>query len=117
MTTLLDYLGLLQGKCDKTVFREQVLPLVYNALESEHAVVRIHEFGIRMKLNGCDAFIGSGTCTARRPRSLRDDRLRRSPKCAFPSRRGTPHFCDASLFSLSHPLSSYSPRHGYPALK
>jgi SCY1-like protein 2 len=39
MITLLDNLDLLQEKCDKTVFREHVLPLVYNALDSEHAVV------------------------------------------------------------------------------
>ena len=43
MVTLLDNLELLQGKCDKTVFREHVLPLVYNALESEHAAVGTHE--------------------------------------------------------------------------
>ncbi|KAF9492229.1 kinase-like protein [Pleurotus eryngii] len=40
MLTLLDNLSMLQGKTDKVVFREQVLPLVYNALESEHAVVQ-----------------------------------------------------------------------------
>ena len=34
-----DTLELLQGKCDKPVFQEHVLPLVYNALDSEHAVV------------------------------------------------------------------------------
>ena len=39
MMTLLDSLELLQGKCDKPVFREHVLPLVYNALDSEHAAV------------------------------------------------------------------------------
>ena len=44
MMTLLDNLELLQGKCDKAAFREHVLPLVYNALESEHAVVSTHEF-------------------------------------------------------------------------
>ncbi len=43
MMTLLDNLELLQGKCDKAAFREHVLPLVYNALESEHAVVSTHE--------------------------------------------------------------------------
>lgn len=43
MVTLLDNLELLQGKCDKAVFREHVLPLVYNALESEHAAVSTHE--------------------------------------------------------------------------
>ncbi|KAF8350876.1 other/SCY1 protein kinase [Amanita rubescens] len=41
MLTLLDNLSLLQNKTEKAVFREQVLPLVYNALESEeHAVVQ-----------------------------------------------------------------------------
>ena len=59
MLTLLDNLSMLQGKTDKVVFRErkvpracclttcssryycvEVLPLVYNALESEHAVVQ-----------------------------------------------------------------------------
>jgi SCY1-like protein 2 len=43
MMTLLDNLELLQVKCDKAVFREHVLPLVYNALESEHAVVSTPE--------------------------------------------------------------------------
>ena len=42
MMTLLDNLELLQGKCDKAVFREHVLPLVYNALDSEHAIVSTH---------------------------------------------------------------------------
>ncbi|KAJ6618313.1 kinase-like domain-containing protein [Mycena sp. CBHHK59/15] len=40
MLTLLDNLLMLQNKTDKTTFREQVMPLVYNALESEHAVVQ-----------------------------------------------------------------------------
>ncbi|KAF7338639.1 Protein kinase domain-containing protein ppk32 [Mycena venus] len=40
MLTLLDNLAMLQSKTDKIVFREQVLPLVYNALESDHAVVQ-----------------------------------------------------------------------------
>ncbi|TFK42768.1 kinase-like protein [Crucibulum laeve] len=40
MLTLLDNLSMLQEKTDKKVFREHVLPLVYNALESEHAVVQ-----------------------------------------------------------------------------
>ncbi|THH32982.1 hypothetical protein EUX98_g1175 [Antrodiella citrinella] len=39
MITLLDNLQMLQNKTDKGVFREHVLPLVYNALESEHANV------------------------------------------------------------------------------
>ncbi|KIJ60622.1 hypothetical protein HYDPIDRAFT_98218 [Hydnomerulius pinastri MD-312] len=42
MLTLLDNLEMLQSKTEKGVFREQVLPLVYNALESEHAVVQEH---------------------------------------------------------------------------
>ncbi|KAJ6606557.1 kinase-like domain-containing protein [Mycena vulgaris] len=40
MLTLLDNLHMLQNKTDKNVFREQVMPLVYNALDSEHAVVQ-----------------------------------------------------------------------------
>ncbi|KAH9048488.1 other/SCY1 protein kinase [Lactarius hengduanensis] len=40
MLTLLDNLNTLQEKTEKTVFREHVLPLVYNALESEHAAVQ-----------------------------------------------------------------------------
>ncbi|EMD38567.1 hypothetical protein CERSUDRAFT_64821 [Gelatoporia subvermispora B] len=40
MLTLLDNLELLQNKTEKGVFREHVLPLVYNALESEHSVVQ-----------------------------------------------------------------------------
>ncbi|KAF8894414.1 kinase-like domain-containing protein [Infundibulicybe gibba] len=40
MLTLLDNLTMLQEKTEKNVFRQQVLPLVYNALESEHAVVQ-----------------------------------------------------------------------------
>ncbi|KAF8163106.1 other/SCY1 protein kinase [Crassisporium funariophilum] len=40
MLTLLDNLTMLQDKTEKNVFREHVLPLVYNALESEHAVVQ-----------------------------------------------------------------------------
>ncbi|PFH49107.1 hypothetical protein AMATHDRAFT_76388 [Amanita thiersii Skay4041] len=40
MLTLLDNLQMLQSKTDKLVFREQVLPLVYNALESEHTAVQ-----------------------------------------------------------------------------
>ncbi|KAJ7756838.1 kinase-like domain-containing protein [Mycena maculata] len=40
MLTLLDNLLMLQSKTDKNTFREQVMPLVYNALESEHAVVQ-----------------------------------------------------------------------------
>ncbi|KZT26503.1 kinase-like protein [Neolentinus lepideus HHB14362 ss-1] len=40
MLTLLDNLKMLQSKTEKSVFREHVLPLVYNALESEHAIVQ-----------------------------------------------------------------------------
>ncbi|KAG6909833.1 hypothetical protein DXG01_015106 [Tephrocybe rancida] len=40
MLTLLDNLAMLQSKTEKHVFREHVLPLVYNALESEHAIVQ-----------------------------------------------------------------------------
>ncbi|KAH9901229.1 kinase-like protein [Cubamyces lactineus] len=40
MLTLLDNLQMLQDKTEKPVFREHVLPLVYNALESEHAIVQ-----------------------------------------------------------------------------
>lgn len=40
MLTLLENLGTLQEKTEKAVFREHVLPLVYNALDSEHAVVQ-----------------------------------------------------------------------------
>lgn len=40
MLTLLDNLKMLQSKTEKNVFREHVLPLVYNALESDHAIVQ-----------------------------------------------------------------------------
>ncbi|TCD65416.1 hypothetical protein EIP91_002715 [Steccherinum ochraceum] len=40
MITLLDNLQMLQSKTDKQVFREHVLPLVYNALDNEHANVQ-----------------------------------------------------------------------------
>lgn len=40
MFTLLANLDTLQEKTEKVVFREHVLPLVYNALESDHAVVQ-----------------------------------------------------------------------------
>ncbi|KAF5391896.1 hypothetical protein D9757_001705 [Collybiopsis confluens] len=39
MLTLLDNLSMLQSKTEKSIFRTEVLPLVYNALDSEHAVV------------------------------------------------------------------------------
>nr|GAT54100.1 kinase-like protein [Mycena chlorophos] len=45
MLTLLDNLVMLQSKTDKNTFREQVLPLVYNALESEHAIVQERALG------------------------------------------------------------------------
>ncbi|KAJ3537392.1 hypothetical protein NMY22_g5608 [Coprinellus aureogranulatus] len=40
MLTLLDNLGMLQSKTEKLVFKDHVLPLVYNALESEHPIVQ-----------------------------------------------------------------------------
>ncbi|KAI9452325.1 other/SCY1 protein kinase [Russula earlei] len=46
MLTLLDNLTTLQEKTEKAVFREHVLPLVYNALESEHAPVQERALGI-----------------------------------------------------------------------
>ncbi|KAG6332892.1 hypothetical protein ID866_6199 [Astraeus odoratus] len=52
MLTLLENLEMLQGKTDKVVFREQVLPLVYNALESDHAVVQERALGVVPNL--CD---------------------------------------------------------------
>ncbi|KAH8117221.1 kinase-like protein [Phellopilus nigrolimitatus] len=52
MITLLDNLNLLQTKTDKAVFREHVLPLVYNALESEHAVVQ--ERALKVVPDLCD---------------------------------------------------------------
>ncbi|KAF7322690.1 Kinase-like protein [Mycena chlorophos] len=45
MLTLLENLVMLQSKTDKNTFREQVLPLVYNALESEHAIVQERALG------------------------------------------------------------------------
>ncbi|KZV84068.1 kinase-like protein [Exidia glandulosa HHB12029] len=45
MLTLLDNLELLQGKTEKAVFKEHVLPLVYHALESEHGVVQEKALG------------------------------------------------------------------------
>lgn len=45
MLTLLSNLSTLQEKTEKVVFREHVLPLVYNALESEHAVVQEKALG------------------------------------------------------------------------
>ncbi|KAJ7591024.1 other/SCY1 protein kinase [Mycena floridula] len=40
MLTLLDNLEMLRSKTEKSVFKAEVLPLVYNALSSEHAVVQ-----------------------------------------------------------------------------
>ncbi|KAF5373040.1 hypothetical protein D9758_001726 [Tetrapyrgos nigripes] len=40
MLTLLDNLTMLQSKTERGVFRTEVLPLVYNALESEHGMVQ-----------------------------------------------------------------------------
>ncbi|TFL07564.1 kinase-like domain-containing protein [Pterulicium gracile] len=53
MLTLLDNLEMLQSKTDKAVFREQVLPLVYNALASDHAVVQ--ERGLRAIPDLCES--------------------------------------------------------------
>ncbi|KIJ17168.1 hypothetical protein PAXINDRAFT_111962 [Paxillus involutus ATCC 200175] len=52
MLTLLDNLEMLQNKTEKGAFREQVLPLVYNALESEHAVVQ--ERALKVVPNLCE---------------------------------------------------------------
>ncbi|KAJ3728853.1 other/SCY1 protein kinase [Lentinula raphanica] len=52
MLTLLDNLPMLQDKTEKVVFRKEVLPLVYNALESEHAVVQ--ERALKMIPDLCD---------------------------------------------------------------
>ncbi|KAI0306757.1 kinase-like domain-containing protein [Multifurca ochricompacta] len=46
MLTLLENLNTLQEKTEKAVFREHVLPLVYNALESEHAAVQERALGV-----------------------------------------------------------------------
>ncbi|KAG9318237.1 kinase-like domain-containing protein [Chiua virens] len=46
MLTLLDNLEMLQSKTEKGVFREQVLPLVYHALDSEHSVVVERALGV-----------------------------------------------------------------------
>lgn len=68
MLTLLDNLGMLQSKTEKHIFRERerfynspfsclsngltdVLPLVYNALESEHAIVWLFFFDLVDSLN------------------------------------------------------------------
>lgn len=52
MLTLLDNLHMLQSKTEKGVFREQVLPLVYHALESEHAMVQ--ERALKMVPDLCE---------------------------------------------------------------
>ncbi|GAW00035.1 kinase-like protein [Lentinula edodes] len=46
-----DNLPMLQSKTEKVVFRREVLPLVYNALESDHAVV---EKALKMIPDLCD---------------------------------------------------------------
>ncbi|KAF9001944.1 kinase-like domain-containing protein [Cyathus striatus] len=46
MLTLLNNLHMLQSKTDKQTFREQVLCLVYDALESEHPVVQERALGV-----------------------------------------------------------------------
>ncbi|KAL5533231.1 PPK32 [Sanghuangporus sanghuang] len=52
MITLLDNLSLLQSKTDKAMFREHVLPLVYNALESDHTIVQ--ERALKVVPNLCE---------------------------------------------------------------
>ncbi|EKM55637.1 uncharacterized protein PHACADRAFT_95292 [Phanerochaete carnosa HHB-10118-sp] len=52
MITLLDNLQMLQNKTEKSVFREHVLPLVYNALESEHTIVQ--ERALKVVPDLCD---------------------------------------------------------------
>ncbi|PIL23844.1 hypothetical protein GSI_13595 [Ganoderma sinense ZZ0214-1] len=52
MLTLLDNLQMLQDKTEKPVFREHVLPLVYNALDSEHAIVQ--ERALKVVPNLCE---------------------------------------------------------------
>ncbi|KAG6869068.1 hypothetical protein C0993_003388 [Termitomyces sp. T159_Od127] len=54
MLTLLDNLGMLQSKTEKHVFREHVLPLVYNALESEHAIVKVQERALKTIPDLCE---------------------------------------------------------------
>lgn len=39
LLALLDSLPLLTAKCTPVVFREEVMPLVYHSLESEHPIV------------------------------------------------------------------------------
>ncbi|GJE86963.1 other/SCY1 protein kinase [Phanerochaete sordida] len=52
MITLLDNLQMLQAKTEKAVFREHVLPLVYNAMDSEHAIVQ--ERALKVVPDLCD---------------------------------------------------------------
>ncbi|KAI0703573.1 other/SCY1 protein kinase [Cytidiella melzeri] len=52
MITLLDNLQMLQNKTEKGVFREHVLPLVYNALESDHSIVQ--ERALKVVPDLCD---------------------------------------------------------------
>ncbi|TFK67903.1 kinase-like protein [Pluteus cervinus] len=58
MLTLLDNLIMLQTKTEKQAFREQVLPLVYNALDSEHAVItdpfKVQEKALRVVPGLCE---------------------------------------------------------------
>ncbi|KAF8604142.1 kinase-like protein [Ceratobasidium sp. AG-I] len=49
---MLDNLELIQGKTTPAVFREHVLPLVYNALESEHA--NVQERALKAVPNLCE---------------------------------------------------------------
>jgi SCY1-like protein 2 len=86
MLTLLDNLNTLQEKTEKSVFRERtselpfmlprvsvrasdVLPLVYNALESEHATVRYMAFFLELYLAPLQ---GPGTCPWGCTRPLRE---------------------------------------------
>ena len=50
MVTVLDNLEVLDGKCDEPVY---VLPLMYNALDSEHAVVSTCRLEDLPEFNGC----------------------------------------------------------------
>ncbi|KAF9257777.1 kinase-like protein [Marasmius fiardii PR-910] len=52
MLTLLENLPMLQAKTDKLVFKTEVLPLVYHALESDHGVVQ--EKALKMVPDLCE---------------------------------------------------------------
>ena len=106
MITLLDNLDLLQSKTDKAVFRERsclslfelsvfeliywlcllgvdVLPLVYNALESDHAVV---SFTTGAGVGIYDKFVvGTRACIESCAKPLRDNRLRRGAGSHLPA--------------------------------